>query len=171
MEYMDKFMPDKNRAQLAVFLHGVQRKTAYHHSYQLFTSMIRVLLAFQDDVLKQSIHSVPAESRWRNKAWRSGAVAELRFNMSGINGVGGSNPVHMAVNPSINRTGATESAQPRAADRLELSGATQHLLSLKTNDVRADKVASIRAQIEAGTYDDEQKLDIAIDRLLDDLKL
>jgi anti-sigma28 factor (negative regulator of flagellin synthesis) len=30
-------------------------------------------------------------------------------------------------------------------------------------------VAAIKAQIEAGTYEDDQKLDIAADRLLDDL--
>jgi anti-sigma28 factor (negative regulator of flagellin synthesis) len=32
-----------------------------------------------------------------------------------------------------------------------------------------DKVASIKAQIEAGTYEDDHKLDVAADRLLDDL--
>jgi anti-sigma28 factor (negative regulator of flagellin synthesis) len=40
---------------------------------------------------------------------------------------------------------------------------------LKQNDMRAEKVAQIKAQIEAGTYDDDQKLDVATDRLLDDL--
>jgi len=37
-------------------------------------------------------------------------------------------------------------------------------------DVRVGKVESIRAQIDAGTYaDDDHKLDIAADRMLDDL--
>ncbi len=45
-----------------------------------------------------------------------------------------------------------------------------HLLkALKTNDVRAEKVGEIKAQIEAGTYEDDAKMDVAVDRMLDDL--
>jgi negative regulator of flagellin synthesis FlgM len=45
-----------------------------------------------------------------------------------------------------------------------------HLLkALKSNDVRVDKVADIKKQIEAGTYETDDKLNIAADRLLDDL--
>jgi anti-sigma28 factor (negative regulator of flagellin synthesis) len=55
-------------------------------------------------------------------------------------------------------------------DKLELSGVSHLLTSLKTNDVRTDKVSTVRAQIEAGTYEDDQKLETAIDRLLDDLE-
>ena len=36
-------------------------------------------------------------------------------------------------------------------------------------DVRADRVADIRAQIEAGVYETEEKLDIAVGRLLDEI--
>lgn len=36
-------------------------------------------------------------------------------------------------------------------------------------DIRADKVAAIKAQIKAGTYDTEAKLDIALSRLLDEI--
>ena len=62
-------------------------------------------------------------------------------------------------------------AQPRAADRLELSGAS-HLLELaKANDVRMEKVAALKAQIEAGTYDLDAKADAVADRLLDDLEM
>src|SRR5687768_1464712 len=56
------------------------------------------------------------------------------------------------------------------ADRVELSGMSGILKSLKAgNDFRADKVAEIKAQIEAGTYESDEKLDVATDRLLDDL--
>ena len=45
-----------------------------------------------------------------------------------------------------------------------------HILqALKTNDIRADKVAAIKAQISDGPYEDDKKLDVAVDRLLDDL--
>ena len=55
-------------------------------------------------------------------------------------------------------------------DRVELSGMSGMLKSLKAgNDFRADKVASVKAQIEAGTYESDEKLDIAADKLLDDL--
>jgi anti-sigma28 factor (negative regulator of flagellin synthesis) len=41
---------------------------------------------------------------------------------------------------------------------------------LKANDVRVDKVAQIKGQIEAGTYDaDGSKLAGSLDGLLDDL--
>ena len=36
-------------------------------------------------------------------------------------------------------------------------------------DVRTDRVNEIRAQIQAGTYETEAKLDIALDRLLDEI--
>jgi hypothetical protein len=48
-------------------------------------------------------------------------------------------------------------------------GNQQLLIHLKYPVLREDKVASIRAQIEAGTYESPNKVDIAVDRLLDDL--
>jgi anti-sigma28 factor (negative regulator of flagellin synthesis) len=54
-------------------------------------------------------------------------------------------------------------------DKLELSGMSHLLKTLKNNDIRTDKVAQIKGQIEAGTYEDDQKLNVATDRLLDDL--
>ncbi len=36
-------------------------------------------------------------------------------------------------------------------------------------DVRADKVASIKAQIAAGTYDTDAKMEMALSRLLDEI--
>ena len=36
-------------------------------------------------------------------------------------------------------------------------------------DVRADRVADIRAQIDAGIYETDEKLDVAIGRLLDEI--
>lgn len=36
-------------------------------------------------------------------------------------------------------------------------------------EVRADRVATIRAQIEAGTYETDDKLDMAVSRLLDEI--
>jgi anti-sigma28 factor (negative regulator of flagellin synthesis) len=93
--------------------------------------------------------------------------------MSSINHLGGTNgagPVQRVVtNPVQKQVPADAPAQLPAVDKLELSGVSHLLKTLKTNDVRFDKVAIIKAQIEAGTYDDDKKLDAAVDKLLDDL--
>lgn len=91
--------------------------------------------------------------------------------MSSINHIGGSSPVQRVVtNPIQKQVAADAPAQMPATDKLELSGASHLLKALKSgSDLRTDKVAEIKAQIEAGTYDDDKKLDAAVDRLLDDL--
>ena len=91
--------------------------------------------------------------------------------MSSINHIGGTSPLQRVVaNPIQKQLPADAPAQMPAADKLELSGASHLLKALKSgSDVRADKVAQIKAQIEAGIYDDDKKLDAAVDRLLDDL--
>ena len=52
---------------------------------------------------------------------------------------------------------------------LEKNSMSHLLKALKNNDVRTEKVAAIKAQIEAGTYEDDAKMDAAVDRMLDDL--
>ena len=93
--------------------------------------------------------------------------------MSSINNVGNSSPVQKIVQSPVQRTlspGAADSASPtRPTDRLELSGNTQFLQSLKANDVRTDKVQSVRAQIEAGTYETDDKLNATVDKVLNEL--
>ena len=72
---------------------------------------------------------------------------------------------------------ATERQKParkatRAASRDRISR-RDHCAMLdrlkRGSDVRMDKVATIRAQVTLASYDEEAKLDIAVDRLLDDL--
>ena len=36
-------------------------------------------------------------------------------------------------------------------------------------DIRADRIAEIRAEIEAGVYETDEKLDVALGRLLDEI--
>ena len=89
-----------------------------------------------------------------------------------VNNVGQSSPVEKIVNNPIQKTIPTDAPkQLPATDRLELSGVSHLLKALKSNaDIRTDKVAEVKAAIEAGTYDaDDAKLDVAVDRLLDDL--
>ena len=90
--------------------------------------------------------------------------------MSSINHIGGPSPLQrVTANPIQKTVGPDAPKQMPATDKLELSGASHLLKSLQKNDIRADKVADIRAQIASGTYDDDKKLDAAVDRLLDDL--
>ena len=88
-----------------------------------------------------------------------------------INNVGSSSQVQKLTNSPIQKTiGAAAPKQLPASDRLELSGVSHLLKALKSNsDVRTDKVAAVKAQIEQGGYENDHKLDVAVDRLLDDL--
>ena len=98
--------------------------------------------------------------------------------MGSIHNVGGNGPVHNVqkiytkpvAKPAAG--GAAQGTTPtRGADKAELSGVGHLLQSLKAGgDVRADKVAAIKGQIESGTYEDDHKLDVAADRLLEDLQ-
>ena len=90
--------------------------------------------------------------------------------MNPINNVGSNQRVQKVSTTPIQKQVPTEAAsRPSPRDRVELSGMTHLLDALKSNDVRADKVAAIKAQIEANTYEDDAKLDAAVDRLIDDL--
>ena len=94
--------------------------------------------------------------------------------MSGINGVGANTPLHNVskVQPQTVNKSIPANA-PKAlplTDKVQLSHVNQMLATLKAGgDIRADKVAAIRAEIEAGKYETDAKLDKAIDRLIDDL--
>ena len=90
--------------------------------------------------------------------------------MSDINRIGSNSPVQKIVKDPVQKQVAADAPkQLRANDRVELSGMSHLLKALKSNDVRTEKVADIKARIEAGQYEDDKKLDAAVDRLLDDL--
>jgi anti-sigma28 factor (negative regulator of flagellin synthesis) len=92
--------------------------------------------------------------------------------MNPLQNVGANAPLQKIYSNPIQKQIPADAPKPlRATDRLELSGMTNLLKTLKASgDVRAEKVAAIKNQIEAGTYDkDSQKLDASLDKLLDDL--
>ena len=93
-----------------------------------------------------------------------------------INGINGAQPV----NPTnqVESAKATQAAsitnptdQVDISTEAELNSQTVELVNqLEIRDlpeIRTDRVAQIREAIEAGTYETQEKLDIAIDRLLD----
>ncbi len=56
-----------------------------------------------------------------------------------------------------------------AQDELEISTEAKYLTQIRQMpDVRADRVADLKAQIQAGDYDTDEKLEVALDRLFDD---
>ena len=90
--------------------------------------------------------------------------------MSSINNIGSTTPVNPVVTTPVQKQVPAEAPkQVPLSDRLELSGLTPFANALKKNDIRADKVADIKAQLANGTYDEDKKLDGALDKLLDDL--
>ena len=90
--------------------------------------------------------------------------------MSNINPLGGNSPVYRATptKPAAN-TAPVQSKPAAAGDRVELSNMSELMGKLKTNDVRMDKVNEIKAQIAAGTYETDEKLQAAADKMLDDV--
>jgi len=104
------------------------------------------------------------------RQYGGGSAQAGELHMSQINNISQNLPVQKIVANPIQKQIPADAPPVRASDRLELSGASHLLSVLKTNDVRTDKIASIRQQIQDGTYDaDGKKLDAAADKLLDDL--
>lgn len=89
------------------------------------------------------------------------------INVHGINPAAGLK----AVEPIGNVGAAAAPAQPAAVnDVIEISTAAK--LAAKIHDIpdiRADLVAQVRSQIEAGTYETPERIDAAVDRLMDEL--
>ncbi len=89
----------------------------------------------------------------------------------------GSSHIHSAqpISAPHKFAGVQPSSAPQArglsgVDQLDISPEAE-LLSQVHNlpDVRQDRVNDIRAQIKAGTYDTDEKLDLALSRLLDEI--
>jgi negative regulator of flagellin synthesis FlgM len=85
-------------------------------------------------------------------------------------------PSHVHGAQPINRPHAARPAEsPQATgadltDRLDLSEAGQIAARMaEIPDVRADRVADIRAALANGTYETADKLDTAVERLLDEI--
>lgn len=56
-------------------------------------------------------------------------------------------------------------------DRVEISPIARMMSEISAlPDIRAERVAQVKAEIQAGTYITPEKMDIAIDRLLEDIQ-
>ena len=67
---------------------------------------------------------------------------------------------------------AARTGHVAGADQLDISREADMISRVReVPDIRADRVAEIRAAIEAGTYETPEKLDIAVGRLLDEISI
>ena len=61
-------------------------------------------------------------------------------------------------------------AESRGVDQLDISPEAEFLSRVREMpDIHADRVAQVRQRIQAGMYETPEKLDIALDRLLDEI--
>jgi negative regulator of flagellin synthesis FlgM len=71
--------------------------------------------------------------------------------------------------PSRNTPGSSVS-RPAPADQVEISPAAEAAIEASQgDDIRSDLVARVRSEIAAGTYETPDKLNAALDGLLDEL--
>jgi negative regulator of flagellin synthesis FlgM len=94
-------------------------------------------------------------------------VDEVSMNVNGVTPTGPAG----AVEPVGKAIGVGQATQPQAVtDMVEISLAAKLAAKLQEiPDVRADLVAKVKAEIAAGTYETPERLEVAIDRLLNDI--
>ncbi len=67
-----------------------------------------------------------------------------------------------------NSTNATQNTNSVPVDSLEISAEAQMLSTSNATDIRADRVADLRAQIASGEYETPEKLEAAVSRMFDE---
>jgi negative regulator of flagellin synthesis FlgM len=86
----------------------------------------------------------------------------------GMTHIHSAQPIHGPHRPASPAPAANPAAG--GADQVEISPLAELVAQARDlPEIRADRVAAIRAQIAAGTYETADKLQVAVDRLLDEL--
>ena len=89
------------------------------------------------------------------------------LNVNGVQAAAATNAVE-PVGKAINVAGPAGAAG--IGDVVEISTAARLAAMVQdVPEVRADLVARVKAEIAAGTYETDERIEIAMDRLLDDL--
>jgi negative regulator of flagellin synthesis FlgM len=92
------------------------------------------------------------------------------MHIYGPSQIHGAQPVHAPHAPRAAQPSAPSAATPVGGDRLDISEAGQIAGRLSdVPEIRADRVAEIRAAIVEGTYETGEKLATAVERLLDEI--
>lgn len=69
---------------------------------------------------------------------------------------------------SQNTTNSKGASNTVPVDQLDISAEAQMMSSVGSGEIRADRVADLRAQIATGQYDTAEKLDYAVSRMFDE---
>jgi negative regulator of flagellin synthesis FlgM len=85
-----------------------------------------------------------------------------------VGGAGAIRPTHLAPAQGTPQAAPTGLEAPR--DEVEISSAARMLEQLQNDpQVRTERLAELRAAIAAGTYETQDKLDAAVERLLNEI--
>lgn len=89
------------------------------------------------------------------------------MDVSGLGSVSGAGPIRSATTASAAKPAQTSAAMS-PQDELQLSAAGQSLDRVgESPEMRAERIAQIKAAIDEGSYDTDEKLDIALSRMFD----
>ena len=88
------------------------------------------------------------------------------YGTAQVHGPQAINAPHRAYAPS----GSAPAGRPAAADQLDISPEASFVSQARElPDIRADRVASLKAAIASGAYETDDKLNVALDRLFDEI--
>jgi len=92
------------------------------------------------------------------------------MDVNGTSSISGSLPISKQNGPSNTNINKTPDSRPISSpqDELEISSAGRMLDEMTNNsEMRAERLAQIKAAIDDGTYETDEKLEAALGRLLD----
>ena len=90
-------------------------------------------------------------------------------DIGSIQAAGGMTPVTGPRLEAVKPSSSIPNGLP--VDRVEISPIARLMSEVSAlPDIRAEKVAQVRAEIQAGTYITPEKMDIAIERLMEDIQ-
>ena len=91
------------------------------------------------------------------------------MDVSGLGSVQGAGPIRSATTASAAKSAPSPVAMS-PQDELQLSAAGQSLDRVgESPEMRAERLAQIKAAIDEGAYDTDEKLDVALSRMFDSL--
>ena len=92
------------------------------------------------------------------------------MDVSGIGSVSGATPARAVAPAAAQPATSSQIAAPK--DELEISTAGKMLDRLSESpDVRAERLAQIKKAIDNGSYDSDEKLEAALSKMFDSLRL
>lgn len=117
------------------------------------------------DVNNDREDSLPADTGFRDRG-------NAAMDVTGTSSISGSVPINKPIgqNNTNNKEAPTSKPISSPKDELEISSAGR-MLDEMTNDseMRAERLAQIKAAIDDGTYETDEKLDAALNRLLNQI--